>query len=87
LVSEEQSHWVIASFELAKGREGGAARASAHNAITLGIVAAKIALDGSQDLRVVVDSKENWFWHIPQMMWGGDSLQLSRQAQSSGGFG
>jgi hypothetical protein len=35
----------------------GAAGTGAHDAITVGIVAAEVALDGAQDLRVVVDSK------------------------------
>jgi hypothetical protein len=82
LVGQQERDGVIASLKLAKGGKGGAAGAGAHDAIFVGIVAPKVALDSSQDLRVVVDGKEDRFRHIPQMIWKRDSLQLSRQARS-----
>jgi hypothetical protein len=57
LVRKQESDGIVAGLELAKSREGGAARVGAHNAIAVGIVAAKVSLDGSQDFGVVVDGQ------------------------------
>jgi hypothetical protein len=57
LIGEKKGDGIVAGLELAKGRKSGAARIGAHDAITVGIMAAKIALDGSKDLGVVIDSE------------------------------
>src|SRR2546430_16043519 len=67
LVSEKKRDGIVAGFEFAERGDGGAARVCTHDAIAVRIAAAQIALDGAQDLRVVVDREQNWFGHTPQM--------------------
>src|SRR2546421_8337210 len=58
LVSEKKRDGIVAGFEFAERGDGGAARVCTHDAIAVRIAAAQIALDGAQDLRVVVDRSE-----------------------------
>ena len=77
LVGQKKGHRIVASLEFAQGGNGGAAGVRAHDPVAVRITAAQIALDGAQDLRVVVDREQNWFGHTPQM--SGKRISLRRR--------
>ena len=67
LIRKKKGNGIVAGFEFAQRGYSGAARVGAHDAVAVPITAAQIPLDGAQDFRVVVDRKQDWFWHTPQM--------------------
>ena len=55
LVGQEQGHGIVAGLEFTQSVEGGASGIRAHDAITVGVPAAQIALDGSENLGIIID--------------------------------
>jgi hypothetical protein len=63
LIGEEERDRVVAGFEAMEGIERLVGGRSTHDAVTLGVAAAKIALDGLEDIGVVVNGEDNWLSH------------------------
>jgi hypothetical protein len=57
LICKQKGDGIVASFKLSKRRKRGAGRVGAHDAISIGVTAAKVSLDGAKDFGVVVNGE------------------------------
>src|SRR5229473_3581515 len=63
LIGEQQRHGIVAGLQLAQRGQRSATGIRAHHPIAVGIMPAQVALNGAQNLRIVVDCQHHWLWH------------------------
>src|ERR1700682_5896585 len=77
LIGEQQGDGIVAGLELAQRGQRGAAGIRAHYAVTVGIMAAEIALDSAQHLRIVVHRQHDRLGHRTSDETGSDLVTYS----------
>ena len=63
LIGEEKSDRVVAGFEAMEDVERFVGGGSAHDAVPLRVTGTEIALDGLENIGVVVNGENNWLGH------------------------
>src|SRR5579859_6772036 len=69
LVGEEKRYRVVAGFKAAERVERFVSGGGAQDAVTLGVAATKIALDGLEHIGVVVNGEYHWLGHNRGPFW------------------
>ncbi len=69
LVRQQQGHGVIAHLELLQQIQRSLGRIAPDDAILGTVLRAQVAFNRPQNVGVVIDTQQNWFWHTQTQPW------------------
>src|SRR5215471_12929640 len=78
LVCKQQSHAIVANFQLMEKIERRFRRIACQHAVFGAIVRTQIAFNGPQNIRVVIHAEEYWFCHGPLSAFGTEGSRKNR---------